>query len=150
LRTDFYALQEITDAMGSTIYKAKEGAVYTIPSYLEGAALDPYTAVDAEAFQHDRKKGWEDLQGQKVKLKGFVIKTSDGFYLEAGDGSIKLEGQDPFLLLNLSLALKKRFQVTVYGTVGETFDWKTIRKDTQKMFTLSIDPVNYATMIAAQ
>jgi len=148
LRANFYSLKEITDAMGSSLYKAKEGATYTIPAYLEGAALEPYTAVDAEAFQHDKKKDWEDLQGQQVRLKGFVIKTADGFYLEAGDGSIKLVSQDPFMLLNLNLALKKRFQVTVYGTVGETFDWKTIRKDTQKMFSFSLATVNYATMIA--
>ncbi|MFC1682762.1 hypothetical protein ACFL0G_00960 [Candidatus Zixiibacteriota bacterium] len=150
LRADFYGLQEITDAMGTPLYKAKEGAIFTIPSYLQGTALDPYTAVDAEAFHHDKKKDWEDLQGQKASLKGFVIKTADGFYLEAGDGSIKLVSQDPFMLLNLNLALKKRYQVTVYGTVGETFDWKTVRKDTQKMFSFSVDPVNYATMIAVQ
>jgi hypothetical protein len=145
-RTDFYAVDKLEDAEGQVIHGAMEGATFSIPSFAESQDLAKHQMVETENFQYDRKRGWEELQGEPVVLKGSLKTEADGFYLEAGDGLIKLMTTDPLTLLNLQIAQKKTKAVTLYGTIGETFDWKTVRQDTHKMFQFSLVPVDYATL----
>jgi len=145
-RTDFYTVHKLVDQEGTVLYQADEGASVSIPSFIEGQDLAKYRAVDAGDFQYDRKTGWEKLQGESVTLQGALQEEPDGYYLKVSDGLIKLETTDPFTLLNLQIAQKKGKAITVYGTIGETFDWKTVRKETRKMFQLRVDPVSYTHM----
>jgi len=148
-RADFYAVHKLTNADGLTLYEALEGRIVSIPSFAEGQDLNRYRAIDAGKFRHDRKRDWESLQGEQVALKGTLQKEPDGFYLLAGDGLIRLLTIDQFTLLNLQIAQEKGETVTLYGTIGETFDWKTIRQETRKMFRFTIDPVSYAAMMTS-
>ncbi|KPL19671.1 MAG: hypothetical protein AMJ92_01605 [candidate division Zixibacteria bacterium SM23_81] len=147
-RSDFYAVDKLENAEGQVIHAAMEGASFSIPSFAEIQELAEYQVVETENFQYDRKRGWEKLQGEPVVLKGALKMEADGFYLEAGDGLIKLITTDSFTLLNLQIAQKKGKAVTLYGTIGDTFDWKTVRQDTRKMFQFSLVPVDYATLTA--
>lgn len=147
-RTDFYAVDKLEDAEGKLIHGAMEGASFSIPALAESQDLATYQMVETANFRYDRKKGWEELQGEPVVLKGSLKMEADGFYLKAGDGLIRLMTTDPFTLLNLQIAQKKDKAVTLYGTIGETFDWKTVRQDTHKMFQFSLVPVDYATLTA--
>jgi hypothetical protein len=52
-------------------------------------------------------------------------------------------------LLNLELALKRGQAVTLYGTVGATYDWKETREETKKMFRFNIKPVSYETLVTS-
>lgn len=148
-RADFYAAHKLTSPDGVILYQAAEGTVISIPSFVEDQELAKYQAIDAGAFRYDRKKDWEGFQGEPVALKGSLKVEADGLYLEAGDGLIKLVTRDSFTLLNLEVAQKKAKPVTLYGTIGETFDWKTERKQTHKMFRFSVDPVSYAALTAS-
>jgi hypothetical protein len=148
-RAGFYAVHKLTDVEGLTLYEAPEGTIISIPSFAEGQDLNKYRAIDAGAFRHDRKKDWENLQGEQVALQGALQKEPDGFYLKVSDGLIRLVTIDQFTLLNLLIAQEKGKLVTLYGTVGETFDWKEVRQETRKMFRFRIDPVSYDAITAS-
>jgi hypothetical protein len=148
-RAGFYAIHKLTDSQGLILYQAFEGAAVSIPSFAEGQDLAKYQIVDAGAFRYDRKKDWEEFQGQPVVLQGLLKVETDGLFLEVSDGLIKLIGIDTFSLLNMQIAQKKGKAVTLYGIIGETFDWKTARKETHKMFRFSLDTVSYAAMTSS-
>lgn len=146
-RAGFYVVHRLTDSEGTLLYQAAEGTSVSIPSFITGQDLTKYRAVDAGDFRYDKKKGWEDLQGEPVILQGALQIEPDGYYLKVSDGFIKLATTDPYTLLNLEIAQTKGKAVTIYGTIGDTFDWKTARKETRKMFQFTIDPVSYTAML---
>ncbi|MCK4272914.1 hypothetical protein KAX22_09695, partial [bacterium] len=148
-RAGFYAIHKLTDPQGLILYQAFEGTAVSIPSFAEGQDLAKYQTVDAGAFRYDRKKDWEEFQGQPVVLQGLLKMEADGLFLEVSDGLIKLISIDTFSLLNMQIAQKKGKAVTLYGIIGETFDWKTVRKETHKMFRFSLDTVSYAAMTSS-
>jgi hypothetical protein len=145
-RADFYAVDKLEDMEGQVVHAALEGASFSIPSFNESQELSNYQVVETENFRHDRKKGWEELQGAPVILKGALKSEADGFYLEAGDGLIKLMTTDSFTLLNLQIAQKKGKAVALYGIIGDTFDWKTVRQETRKMFQFTLVPTDYTSL----
>jgi hypothetical protein len=149
LRSDFYSIRKIQDPQGIILYQAHPEVIVSIPDFKERQELNEYKLLDTSTFRHDRKTGWEKYRDQKVILKGDLLEEEDGFYLAAGDGYIKITTANSFILLNLQLALKKGQPVTVYGTVGATYDWKEIRKESRKMFRLQIVPINYETLTAS-
>jgi hypothetical protein len=146
-RTDFYVIRKIENSDGIVLYQAPPEAIVEIPDYLSAEALQEYQSVDASKFRYDRKKDWEGYRDQKVKLQGELLEEEDGFYLQAGDGYIKITTANTFVLLNLQIALQKSQPVTLYGTVGATYDWQEIRKETKQMFRFNIAPVSYQTLI---
>ncbi len=147
-RFDFYAIRGINDQQGSVLYQAFEGSDVSLPTFLEGQELAKFRLIDTKNFRHDRKKDWEDLEGELVALKGQLQREPDGYYLKAGDGLVQLTSTSQFMLLNIQIAQEKGKPVTLYGTVGETFDWTTVRKESRKMFRFSVEPVTYATLTA--
>lgn len=147
-RAGYYVVRKLTDSEGTVLYQAPEGTSVSIPSFIEGQDLAKYRALDAGDFQYDRKKGWEEFQGEQVILQGALQTEPDGDYLKVSDGLIKLITTDPFTLLNLEIAESKGKAVNVYGTIGDTFDWKTVRKETHKMFQFTVEPVSYTAMLA--
>jgi len=146
-RTDFYAIRKIENSEGIVLYQAPPEAVIEIPEYLTGEALQEYESVDAGNFRHDRKKDWEQYRDQKVALQGELLEEEDGFYLQAGDGYIKITTANTFVLLNLQVAMLKAKPVILYGTVGATYDWQEIRKESKQMFRFNIAPVDYQALI---
>ena len=147
-RTNYYAIKKIKGAGGLVLYQAPPEAIVSIPEYLTGEELAEYKPVDASSFRYDRKKDWETFRDQKVTLKGDLFEEDDGFYLQAGDGYIKISTANTFALLNLQIALLKGRPVTLFGTVSATYDWQEVRKDTKKMFRFNIAPVSYETLTA--
>jgi hypothetical protein len=134
LKTDYYSIQKIADPKGPVLYQATKDAGVSIPSFIEGDDLKEYQVIDASRFRYDKNKNWENLQDQKIPLKGPLFLEENGFYSGAGDGFIKLLSLDPITLLHLQLALKKILPVLFYGTVGTTFEWEGERKETKKIF----------------
>jgi|GEM_PF-2202927 len=146
-RTDFYVIKKIENSEGIVLYQAPPEAVLEIPAYLSGEALQEYQTVDASKFRYDRKKDWEQYRDQKVRLQGELLEEEDGFYLQAGDGYVKISTANTFVLLNLQVAMIKGRPVTLYGTVSATYDWQEVRKETKQMFRFNIAAVDYQTLI---
>jgi len=146
-RTDFYMIRKVENSEGIILYQAPPEAIVEIPGYVTDEALTEYESVDASKFRYDRKKDWEQYRDQKVRLQGELLEEEDGFYLQAGDGYIKISTANTFVLLNLQVAMLKGRPVTLYGTVSATYDWQEVRKDTKQMFRYNIDPVSYQTLI---
>jgi len=146
-RTDFYAIRKIENTEGLILYQAPPEAVVAIPDYPAGELLQEYQSINASTFRYDRKKDWEQYRDQKVRLQGELLEEEDGYYLQAGDGYIKIATADTFTLLNLQIAMIKGRPVTLYGTVSATYDWQEVRKDEKKMFRFNIVPMSYQTLI---
>ena len=146
-RTDFYVIRKVENTEGIVLYQAPPEAIVEIPEYLSGEALLGYESVDASKWRYDRKRDWEKYRDQKVRLKGELLEEEDGFYLQVGDGYVKISTANTFVLLNLQIAMLKGKPVTLYGTVSATYDWEEIRKETKQMFRFNIAPVTYEILI---
>jgi hypothetical protein len=147
-KSNYYAIKRIEGSGGLVLYQAPPEAIFSIPDVLTGEELAEYQFVDASSFRYDRKRDWEKFRDQKVKLQGDLLGEEDGFYLQAGDGYIKIGTANTFALINLQIALLKGQPVTLYGTVSATYDWQEVRKESKKMFRFNIVPVSYATLTA--
>jgi hypothetical protein len=148
-RIDYYVIKKIKGPGGLVLYQAPPEAVVTIPEYLSDEELSEYQFIDVSSFRYDRKKDWEKYRNQQVNLRGELVEEEDGFYLSASDGYVKITTANTFMLINLEIATMKGLPITLYGTLGPTYDWQEVRKDTKKMFRFNVVPVSYQTLTAS-